>query len=389
MGCVVTETLNFEVAKKEISLSSIQFVKNKQYDTTSDVYNSLNSTSLISTDVESVDLPRISISAKYYDNNVEATDVGEYTIKFTLLENGDELQNYHFEGESDGEILQREITIEVNKEYTYSASKITIEPSDLEIVSGSLIGSQTFDGQIVTYVEDAAEYQFSLANVDITNLKINSGSNDVTLNYNISLAGSFVINAKVVKIVNEDIELVYNGEIQTIEGLFNVVDNETEDSIGDLEAVALQVLDISYNKIPKNIGTYIATFEMTTTNFTLTTTSLTFKIKKKDLVVNIGNIIKQYNSKSKYETTFRTGDSSGIIVSGIVPGHTYEGSVYINSVGSFVREYDINQVTFDVTVLDQSGTKVSINYNIIKQGTFEVVPYEVQELVFFFAQKPH
>lgn len=369
-----TETLEFTVAKKLISSVSIQ--ENKQYDSTVNVLGEITSNDICVVNGTKDD---VTITAVYIDESSANTNVvGKHKIKFTL--SGTDRLNYDISQLLiTGEISARELTIGVKSSYKpeFTNKTQTIDYTNLVITSGTIVDTEVMSGSILFTQIKANKYSFVSENINADNLKITTAtSKDVTNFYKFIYTGDFEIIAKNVILDIQTIDLTYNAEIQKIDS-FIVLTNVAE----DLTALAKQNINISYNDEVLNAATYTATISSKSTDFIYTVNGyvnniIPFVVKVRDIRINIGNVVYEYNPTSNYLTNLKNSD-----VENIVSTQNISGTYKLYQSGLDVGKYSGDNIIFsDVAIYVNGVNIINTNYNITGYtGTVEITPFIITE----------
>ncbi|MBO5884222.1 MAG: hypothetical protein J6Q51_00325, partial [Clostridia bacterium] len=377
-GHVQTKDIEFTVAQKVIS--KVSLTKDKQYDAAKTIIGSVSYTDICAGDT-------VTINA-YYTNGVEdIAFVGVHKIRFELV--GADAANYNINDlVITGEIKQREITISLDSsvaKQTYSNNTFAIDAAKVNVTSATkLVTGETLNGSVLLTKVDFGEYTFSLENANLDNLKIlvqNSGA-DVTSNYKFTLSGKYQIQAKLIELAVSTIDFTYNAEIQKIDSNLSIANPTANEQFNTL---AMQNVNIVYDKEVVNAGNYVATISSNTTNFEYkvngyANNKIPFVVKQRIVTVNVGTVEYKYNPTSAYVTTIKNEHIVNILAK-----HNVTGTYKLNGIGKGVGEYNANadgsgDIVFSVGIFVNGENLVGTNYQIDKYiGTIKITPFEVTE----------
>ena len=385
----IDTTVEFDVKQKEILV--VDCDTSKEYDATSKVLGSLTSQDICSKDGNQDD---VTIEANYYNDNGEiVTGVGDYVIKFTI--SGQDSLNYTIDDLTlKGEIKARKVSLKVKDGYTLTFNNEIqyVDVANLEIVSGSIVNEQSLAGRIKINNQNAGSYELNLANIDVQELKVKNGTDDFTSNYEFNFEGDVTINSKNVDIAVKKFNLVYNGQVQTINEYLTF--DSLEDELQDVAKVALTV---SYDKEVVDAGSYEATVSSNTNNFVFNVldhadNKIEFKVSKRAIIFSLGDnpIEKVYNPTSDHRSKIEPE-----FVSGLIDGQELKGEYRLSKVGLGVGTYTQNPsdnkdgyVIFEnLEIIAKGENIIDKNYDVIgKSGAIEIVPFEISKSDAYLSQ---
>ena len=363
--------ITFTIAKKQITsvLFDGEVKAEKIYDATPTVTNTITSNDVYAGD-------DVTFSAIYTSNGAEVSNVGTYDLAVQFA--GDDAFNYELNlTEAKGDITQRAITISVKTGFnlTYNGESQQISSDNLVVSGLGLVEDETLTGYILVIPTAFGTYELNDTNINIENLLVQKLNLDnSTANYAITLAGTVDIVAAVATISFSEIDLTYNGEIQSITEY--VVITGISDLIID-EAYASVV--ITYDETPLNAGNYTATITSSSKNFTFDgETTKTFTIKKKDFNINIGEQVVVFNPLKDHQANL-----DATLAEGIVNGQTVSGTYKLNAVGKNVGVYTVasGEVVIENVDIKLNGVSIMSNYNYVVEnnaGQIEVIPFELR-----------
>lgn len=288
---IPTNTLNFEITQREIT--SILFKNNKEYDGNSFVLNQDNNTNLYSPNIVYGDT--LVINGFYVDSNGDKTsNVGSYSLKFEI-QNYDQFpqKNYVINYNSVGQITKASLQLSVdNLKIVYSTTgQYLIESSNITITDGTLKSDDYLTGNIYilkpSYVGLVNSYELNTTQIKV----LNALNNDVSFNYLITFDGSVEIIKAQISLSFEDVlsEYIYSNEQINILPNVQLI-NSNEEIIPEI-VVTYSSQDYNSNNAPKNVGEYIATFNVNNQCYEIIgENTFEFNIIPYDLILRMGDI---------------------------------------------------------------------------------------------------
>ncbi len=368
-GSTMEQEVTFTISPKTISQISLQ--NDKTYDATANVLGEITSTDILEDDI-------VLISGTYANENAG-------THEITLQLSGEDAYNYILNSNLglSGTINARPITLSVTNNVTYTGKNAIVLADNITVGGDGLVQGQTLSGFITILKTNAGSYDFNIQNIDISNFKILDVDADVTLNYSVTYLDKVVIDKMNLTLVVEDIDLTYNARIQSIDSFLSFEQDLTGEGLSEnIAEEARLAIGIEYDQTPLNAGDYHATISSNSNNFVITYQEdnvVDFTIKKRDLQINIGEIVYDFNPTSNYETQF---DAS--YLTGLVEGQVVSGTFGLSEAGLDVGVYtfvDTPGVTIlsELSIIVNDINIIDLNYNLSaeKLGSIEIVPFEL------------
>lgn len=381
----IYKELTINVTPKTVS--TINYKEQKTYDGTNVVYNA---------DGES------ELSSNYFvkSDNVYATgtyssySVGDWGITFEL--NGADAKNYVLSEGLDGlqgEITQKEITINVEDEFTFSYKKEYNHT--LTEISGLVSGDSLSEAKLTFTLENAGTHTIDSNNNQPTpNIIIKKDSEDVSNCYNFSFTGEITINPKEFSISFSNTSTTFNNGAQYVTYSINNKNQWDEEEINNLEeSITISYSDADGKTVsgPTNAGTYTAKASCSNTNYSLTgEISTDFEITKYTYTITEVSIFSRTESDTtpliqSYNIDFGVNGTLPIVV-------TFEKADSSNTLGVHnIKVVGCNNSNIDVvcdndllkgklTITPDYSKTLTVTLTSFKEGVSNTRQYGMKDI---------
>ena len=218
---------------------------------------------------------------------------------------------------------------------------------------------------------DVGEYPVGIVPADFKNT--NTNFTNVTFVIDDGALKITPVTDEVIVTIKENSGFVtYDGTEHSVKGYESMRSSNTlynvKTSVKETETAAWTAKGTNVGTYP--VGIVPGDFENTNKNFT----NVRFVIVDGELVINNANIEVTFTGDSDTKTYTGSEQSiTGITVSGLLTGHTYEGLTYIAK-GTYAGEYD-GGFDGDVVIRDANGVNVTENYSIYENpGKLTITP---------------
>ena len=376
--------LSLEITPKTIT--NITFESEREYNGTSYIYNSNNSTSLFSPNILSADRSQLTLNGHFVDEEGNYTSlVGEHSIVFEFTEPDTyPALNYIINVDAVGEILAREATVTITHQFAYSASGnylLTLENNSGDFATTGLLPTDTLSGQIALNGLARVIGSITENQIDISGLKIlDDESNDVTSNYNLAIVSNIEIVKAQIQISFDDLDTTYeyNNAQVVITPTFSFA-NSSDEVLLDYLNVLYTGTRYSSADAPRNVGSYTLTYsvvpDLEEFYEIISEASFDFAITAYEIVLEVGDIpsdifYKQYGSNDpelRYTITSDFDEEITITFS-------RESGESIGTYDLYINEWD--NTNYTVTFAEGAGADL---FRITKAGTLNIVILDTPE----------